>query len=109
MVKKNPLQFALRGEGAAAVLFWGYPFRRDFRGGQSRLFFLFGIKWAQRREGDKIAKILRINRKKLMSVDIVFFDIIKKIEIRRAGAFVERMWLSKKKTFASELASVSLF
>ena len=43
-------------------------------GGQSRLFFLFGIKWAQRREGDKIAKILRINRKKQMSVDIVFFD-----------------------------------
>ena len=78
-------------------------------GGQSRLFFLFGIKWAQRREGDKIAKILRINRKKLMSVDIVFFDIIKKIAIRRAGAFVERMWLSKKKTSASELASVSLF
>jgi hypothetical protein len=41
-----------------------------------------------------------------------FFDkinIIKKIEIRRAGAFVERMWLSKKKTSASELASVSLF
>ena len=32
MVKKNPLQFALRGEGAAAVLFLGYPFRRDFRG-----------------------------------------------------------------------------
>ena len=32
-----------------------------------------------------------------------------KIEIRRAGAFVERMWLSKKKTSAIELASVSLF
>ena len=44
-----------------------------------------------------------------MSVDIVFFDIIKKIEIRRAGAFVERMWLSKKKTSAIELASVSLY
>ena len=43
-----------------------------FGGGQSRFIFLFGIKWAQRREGDKIAKILRINRKKLMSVDIVF-------------------------------------
>jgi len=41
-----------------------------------------------------------------------FFDkinIINKIEIRRAGAFVERMWLSKKKTSASELASISLF
>ena len=41
-----------------------------------------------------------------------FFDkinIIKKIEIRRAGAFGERMWLSKKKTSASEIASVSLF
>ena len=40
------------------------------------------------------------------------FDIINKIdiiELRRAGAFVERMWLSKKKTSASELASVSLF
>ena len=34
-----------------------------------------------------------------MSVDIVFFDIIKKIEIRRAGAFGERMWLSKKENF----------
>jgi hypothetical protein len=28
-----------------------------------------------------------------------FFNIIKKIEVRRAGAFVARMWLSKKATF----------
>ena len=45
-------------------------------------------------------------------VNIVVFDIINKIdiiELRRAGAFVERMWLSKKKTSASELASISLF
>ncbi len=31
------------------------------------------------------------------------------IELRRAGAFVERMWISKKKTSTSELASVSFF
>ena len=43
-----------------------------------------------------MGKILMINRKKLMSVDIVFFDII---ELRRAGAFVARMWLSKKENF----------
>ena len=63
------------------------------------LFSFLELSWAQGRGGDKIAKILRINRKKLMSVDIVFFDIIKKIEIRRAGAFVARMWLSKKENF----------
>jgi hypothetical protein len=38
-----------------------------------------------------------------------FFNIIKKIEIRRAGAFVARMWLSKKQPSASDLASVSFF
>ena len=43
-------------------------------GGQSRFIFLFGNKWAQRREGDRMAKILRINRKKQMSADRVFFD-----------------------------------
>jgi len=42
------------------------------RGGQSRFIFLFGIKWAKRREGDRMAKIFMINRKKLMSADRVF-------------------------------------
>jgi hypothetical protein len=43
---------------------------------------------------DKICRIFKINRKEHL---LEFFDIIKKIEIPRAGAFVARMWLSKSK------------
>ena len=69
MVKKNPPQLYPGRDGGLRRYFFVI-----FGGGQSRLFFLFGIEWAQRREGDRMAKILRINRKKQMSADRVFFD-----------------------------------